>query len=240
MALFSAAFNRIGRPLIKAVSLITDRLRMRKKGWIDVSVTVRSGMVRWPGDPQVSVDRTKNMNKGDMNNLSFISMGSHTGTHMDAPLHFFANGKGLEKMPFTATIGPARVLEIRDKQCIRAEEIKAYKIKPGERILFKTRNSTYWKNDAFYEEFVYIAPDAAEYLASLPVTVIGIDYLSVDGYKDDGDRTHKALLSAGIWIIEGLNLAKVEPGNYELICLPIKILNSDGAPARAIIRSVIS
>lgn len=209
---------------------------MKNNKWIDISVTIRSGMVHWPQDPAVHIKRTKNMDAGDKDNVSFIKMGSHTGTHMDAPLHFIKKEKGLDKMPLDAAIGPARVLGIRDKHRIGVKELKTYSIKSGERIIFETRNSSYWKRSGFRKDFVYIPSDAAVYLASLGVRVVGVDYLSVGGYHKGGAQTHKILLKAGIWIIEGLNLYGVKPGDYELICLPLKILNSDGAPARAIIR----
>lgn len=209
---------------------------MEKSEWIDISVTIKSGMAHWPNDPSVSIRRTKNMGAGDKDNVSFIKMGSHTGTHMDAPLHFIKNGKGLDKMPLDAAIGPARVLAIRDRHRVEAGELKTYSIKPGERIIFKTKSSSFWKTNAFQKDFVYISQEAADYLSGAGVSVVGVDYLSVGGYHKDGAQTHKILLKAGIWVIEGLNLYGIKPGDYDLICLPLKILNSDGAPARAIIR----
>jgi arylformamidase len=156
---------------------------------------------------------------------------------MDAPLHFVRGGTGLDRMPLSATIGSARVIEIRDRESIKPAELRPHKIRRGERILFKTRNSVRsWKTDAFDEHFVYISQAAARYLAERRVQTVGVDYLSVGGYQRDGVETHQALLGAGIWIIEGLNLAKVKPGKYELVCLPLKVLASDGAPARAILR----
>lgn len=209
---------------------------MKKNEWIDISVTIKAGMVHWPSDPAVSIKRINDMNKGDNNNLSFISMGTHTGTHMDAPIHFIAKGKSIDKMPLDACIGPARVIEIKDRESIKPDELSAYRIRRGERILFKTRNSKYWRIDAFMKNFVHIFPEAAKYLAAKGVRAVGVDYLSVGGYQKDGALTHRNLLNAGIWIIEGLDLSGVKPGKHELICLPLKILNSDGAPARAIIR----
>ncbi|MFH1440637.1 MAG: cyclase family protein [Candidatus Omnitrophota bacterium] len=208
---------------------------MKNNEWIDISLTISSGMVHWPGDPAVRVNRTKNMDKGDSNNVSLISMGSHTGTHMDAPCHFFSRGKSLDKMPLGAVIGPARVLGITDTKCITEQELKRCRIKRGERILFKTKNSSFWKSNVFQKDFVYITPEAAKYLSDAGVSVIGVDYLSVGSYKKDGAATHKTILGAGIWIIEGLNLSGVKPGKYDLCCLPLKILDSDGAPARAVI-----
>lgn len=210
---------------------------MTKTDWTDISLTIKSGMMHWPQDPPVHIKRIKDINKGEGANVSFLSFGSHSGTHIDAPLHFIKNAKGVDKMPFQAVVGPARVLAIKDRRVIREPELRGCRIEAGERIIFKTLNSSYWKTKAFQKEFVYISPEAAEYLASLKVRAIGADYLSVGGYHKDGGQTHKILLGAGIWIIEGLNLSKVKPGDYDLICLPLKIFNSDGAPARAIIRS---
>lgn len=204
--------------------------------WIDISVPLKSGMVHWPSDPAVTIKRRKDMDHGDSCNVSHLSMGSHTGTHMDAPLHFLKSGKSLDQMPLSATIGEARVIEIKDPESIKPQELAAHKIRRGERILFKTKNSSRsWKSDEFDRDFVFVSQDAARYLAKLRVQTIGVDYLSVGGFYKDGLETHQALLGAGVWVIEGLNLSKVKAGSYELICLPLKILDSDGAPARAVV-----
>lgn len=206
--------------------------------WIDISVPLYTGMVHWPDNPPVEIVRTASMDAGDPCNVSRLSMGAHTGTHMDAPLHFLRGGKSIDMMPIEATVGPARVLPISDPQAIKVDELEAYAIQPGERLLFKTSNSTRaWQSATFYEDFVYISREAAQYLAEKRVQTVGVDYLSVGGYRIDGPETHQALLSAGIWIIEGLNLAMVESGSYELICLPLKMIGADGAPARAVLRS---
>jgi arylformamidase len=207
--------------------------------WVDISVTIKSGMAHWPDNPDIVVGKMLDMERGDVCNVSTLSMGSHTGTHMDGPLHFLRNGKSLDKMPLEATIGPCRVIEIKDKESIKVEEIAHHKFKPGERILFKTPNSRRsWKTDDFDEDFVYISKEAAALLAKARIMTVGIDYLSVGGFHKDGVETHHALLGAGIWIIEGLNLSKIKPGKYELCCLPLKVLNSDGAPARAALREL--
>jgi len=211
----------------------------QKTKWFDITVTLHNGMVHWPNDPSVIIKRVVDMNKGGRCNVSHLDMGSHTGTHMDAPLHFLKNGKSLDQMPLEATIGPARVIPIKDKEMICINELKQHKIKRGERILFKTLNSKRcWIKNSFVKEFVYIPYETARYLTKIGVRTIGVDYLSVGGYKKDGRQTHETLLGAGIWLIEGLNLSKVKPGRYYLICLPLKILNSDGAPARAILSKV--
>lgn len=205
--------------------------------WIDVSVMLRTGMVHWPDNSDVRIERVLDMQNGAVCNVSHLSLGAHTGTHMDAPLHFIRDGVGLETMPFDATIGPARVIEIKDKESIKPAELKGKRLRKGERILFKTRNSRRsWKTDRFDEDFVYISKEAAQFLVDRGIQTVGVDYLSVGGYRKDGRETHQILLGAGMWIIEGLDLAKVTPGSYDLVCLPLKILNSDGAPARAILR----
>lgn len=209
--------------------------------WIDVSVPLHTGMVHWPDNPPVSIERELNMDRGDVCNVSKMSMGVHTGTHMDAPIHFIHGGIGIDQMPLTASIGRARVIEIGDTVSIKPGELAGHDIQRGERILFKTRNSARcWQSDDFVEDFVYIAHEAAQYLAALGVQTVGVDYLSVGGSHVDGPETHQALLGGGVWIIEGLNLSQVEPGDYDLICLPLRIVGGDGAPARAILRQVSS
>ena len=207
--------------------------------WIDISVLLRNAMVHWPTDPSVRIERVKDMEQGAGNTLSMISMGLHTGTHMDAPLHFIRQGIGIDKMPLDTTVGRARVIEIQDTESIKPGELIHHRIRRGERILFKTRNSSRgWQTHTFIEDFVYISKEAAHFLAERKVRVVGVDYLSVGGFKRDGVETHQALLEGGVWIIEGLDLSSVKPGKYDLICLPLKIEQGDGAPARAILRPV--
>lgn len=167
-------------------------------------------------------------------------MGSHTGTHLDAPRHFIRGGKGLDDMPLEATVGPARVIAIRNSKVINSEELCSHQIRRGERILFRTRNSTHcWKAARFVKDFVSLLPEAARFLAQRRVRMVGIDYLSVGSYRErNGVEVHRTLLGAGIWILEGLNLSHVRPGAYELLCLPLRIFQSDGAPARAIVRPI--
>ena len=211
---------------------------MEANGWIDVSVPLHSGMVHWPDNPPVRIERMLDIEHGDAANVSKISMGSHTGTHMDAPLHFVREGKSLDAMPLDATIGRARVVEVRDPESIKPSDLRRHEIRSGERILFKTRNSARsWPSRAFMEDFVYVSQEAARYLATCNVRTVGIDYLSVGGFSKDGVETHRALLEAGIWVIEGLDLSEVKPGEYELVCLPVKVIGSDGAPARALLRA---
>ena len=207
--------------------------------WLDVSVPLRSTMVHWPGDPPVRIEKATDIEHGYSSTVSIISMGSHTGTHMDAPLHFIQHGTGIDKMPLDTTIGRARVIEIQDTESIKPEELYQYRIRSGERILFKTRNSLrVLQTDTFIKDFVFISKEAARFLVDRKVRVVGLDYISVGGFKCDGSETHRRLLEGDVWIIEGLDLARVKPGKYHLICLPLKIDQGDGAPARAILKAV--
>jgi arylformamidase len=206
-------------------------------GWIDVSVPISSGMVHWPGDPEVKITRASAISEGDDANVSHLDFGAHTGTHMDAPVHFLDGEAGIDTMPLDATIGPCRVLAIADGVSVKADELERHAPQRGERLLLKTRNSTdAWpRAPEFAEDFVYIAHDGAQLLADRGVRTVGVDYLSVGGFEHDAVETHVALLRAGVWIIEGLDLSAIEPGHYELCCLPLRIAGSDGAPARALL-----
>jgi arylformamidase len=205
--------------------------------WIDISVPLRSGMVHWPDNPPVRIERMLDMERGDVANVSKISLGSHTGTHMDAPIHFVRAGEGIDRLPLDATIGRARLIEIQDPVSIKPDELSQHGIGRGERVLFKTRNSSlgWWTQD-FIEDYVCVSQEAARYLANREVRTVGVDYLCVSGFRRDGVETHQVLLGTGIWVIEGLDVGRVEPGEYELICLPLKVEDGDGAPARAILR----
>jgi arylformamidase len=208
--------------------------------WIDISAPLRNGMVAWPGDAPFERTSTLELAKGDECNLSQISSTAHIGTHMDAPRHYLEGAAGIETTPIAAGIGRARVIEIHDPEAIRTSELEPHRLAKGERVLFKTRNSERcWKTDHFQTNYIYIAPEAAHYLAERGVQTVGVDYLSVGGFESGGPETHRILLQAGIWIIEGLMLEHVEPGEYELVCLPLKIIGGDGAPARAVLRKLV-
>jgi arylformamidase len=202
-------------------------------------VPVREGMVHWPGDPAFHIRRVLDQKNGDICTLSQIEMSVHTGTHMDAPRHFLKDAATMESMPIDATVGLARVIPILDERVIGREELLQHDLQTGERILFKTANSDErWDTDVFDEDFIFIAKDAAEYLVECGVRTVGVDYLSVGGFRQDMVETHQTILSAGIWIIEGLDLRDVTPGLHEMVCLPLKLVGSDGAPARAALRSI--
>jgi len=206
--------------------------------WIDVSVAIRDGMVHWPDNPPVVVERMMDMAHGDAATVSKIALGVHTATHMDAPCHFKPGAAAIDQLPFEAGVGPARVIAIRDPARITVAELEPYGIAAGERILFKTANSPRaWRSKTFAEDAVYLTVEAARWLAAKQVRTIGIDYLSVGGFAaHNGAAVHEPLLAAGIAIIEGLDLSEVPAGPCDLICLPIKLAGGDGAPARAFVR----
>ena len=205
--------------------------------WIDVSVPLKSGMVHWPGEPAASITQVRHLDRGDRCTFTTLDMAAHAGTHMDAPAHFVRGGATMDALPLDAVMGRARVLDITARGAIRPAHLEPHRIRAGERLLFRTRNSTRaWATDEFVEDFVHISADAASWLAARRVRTVGVDYLSVGGYKKDGPETHLALLCAGIWIIEGLMLGRVRPGPVDLICLPLKLVGAEGAPARALVR----
>jgi arylformamidase len=205
--------------------------------WIDVSVPIHPGMHEWPGDNPFRLQWVADVERGDAFSLSRATTTWHVGTHMDAPGHFVRGGARIDAFPPEAGIGRARVIGIRHPRYVTSAELARHRIRPGERLLFKTRNSsTSWKNPSFSREFVSIAPDAARMLAARRVRLVGIDYLSVDPFESEDMPAHKSLLGAGIWVVEGLNLETVRPGRYDLVCLPLRIVGGDGSPVRAALR----
>ncbi|XXF75372.1 cyclase family protein [Myxococcaceae bacterium GXIMD 01537] len=205
-------------------------------GWVDVSVPLRDGMVHWPDNPPVHLSRELDLARGDDATVSKLSLGVHSGTHVDAPVHFIAGAPGVDALPLDRLMGEARVLDFQGVQAITPEALRAHAPRSGERLLFKTDNSARcWRTDAFLPDFVYLSLDAARYLAALRVRTVGIDYLSIAS-PTAGIATHRALLEAGVCIIEGLDLSPVSAGSHELLCLPLRIQGGDGAPARALLR----
>jgi arylformamidase len=214
-------------------------LGLESDEWMDISVPISNGMVTWPGDPPVRILRLSDIDNGDDCTLSALSMSVHTATHMDAPSHFTNLRHGIDEMPLSAVVGNARVIEIDDPVSVKVDELRAHKIKRGERILLKTRNSRErWDRKPFDEAYVFLTTEAALYLVDRDVLTIGVDYLSIGGYGGNMAEVHRIILTAKIWVIEGLDLSRTAPGLYEMVCLPIKIDNCDGAPARALLRPV--
>ena len=208
-----------------------------KNDWIDISLTIETGRIVWPGDPGVEVSKLMQIEKGDICNTSLLTCPVHVGTHVDAPLHFVDGGDGIESLPLYSLAGKAKVFEIINKTEIPLGEIENSDINEGDIVLFKTINSTvYLKEKSFNENYVYLSTKAAEYLVMKKIATVGIDYYSIAGVNNNLIECHQVLLGAKVTIIEGLDLSGISPGEYEFICLPLKIKGSDGSPARAIIR----
>lgn len=205
--------------------------------WIDVSVPLTSGMVHWPDEPAPNFEFISSIDTGSVANVTMCRMVAHTGTHMDAPYHFFQNGKGIDSFPLDYGIGRARVIEACGVDVVTRKELEGKGIERGERVLIKTRNSRLqWPTLEFQETYVGIDRSGAQFLVDAGVVIVGVDYLSVGPYNDDNPETHKTLLSGGVWILEGLALASVEEGIYDMICLPLRIAGCDGSPVRAVLR----
>jgi arylformamidase len=205
----------------------------------DVSIPISPQMPVWPGDPAVQIERVASINEGDPVNLTRLSLGAHTGTHVDAPYHFFEEGLKVDQLPLSTLIGSAYVVEVYPKErTITATDLASLGLpSTAQRLLIKTDNSYLWERELlqFESEFIHLGRDAARWIVKRGIKLIGVDYLSVDSF-DSGDKVvHHTLLEAGVVIIEGLNLSHVAQGIYQLYCLPLKIVDSDGAPARVVL-----
>ena len=202
----------------------------------DISVPVMNGGVVYPGNPEIHIEAQQDMAKGGSSNVSLLAIGSHTGTHVDAPKHMIPSGAGVDAIPLDALMGPAILVAFEDEvMAVTAELLRAQPLEGHERVLIKTRNSGFIRQRDFHRDYTYVAPDAAEYLVSLGVRLVGVDYLSIEQFHSGHHRTHKTLLSRGIVIVEGLDLSRPPAGEYQLYCLPILLAGIDGAPARAVL-----
>jgi arylformamidase len=221
-----------------AATAATDRLPAT--GWIDATATLDPSTTPvYQGDAPLKFDFLKDMRKGDGFTLSAYSMGAHSGTHVDAPMHFVRDGASIEKLSVDPFIGPARIIDIPDSvQAIDAKALAGAKWKGAERVIFRTRSALHgWMHSpTFHKDFAYIAPDAAQQLADAGVKLVGVDYISAEQFGAAAPLTHRTLLGKGIPIVEGLQLDSIPAGDYDLIVLPIKVGGHEGAPARAIVR----
>ncbi|QWV92876.1 cyclase family protein [Geomonas oryzisoli] len=200
----------------------------------DISVALSPDLPSYPGDPSISVEPWHRIAKGDTANLSRITMGTHSGTHIDPPRHFNDAGITVDEIPLDLLIGQARVVEIPRAKKIGRDELEALELKGVERLLIKTGNSEFWKDNTFHDDFAALTAEGAHYLHHLKVKLVAVDYLSVEPMDGDGE-VHRILLNGGIPVIEGVNLAGVPAGYYQLICLPLKLKDGDGAPVRALL-----
>ena len=210
------------------------------QGWYDISVPLKQGMPYFPTDPvPPKIYRMTDRNLGGPVTMSMLEIISHTGTHIDSPLHFIPDGSTISDMPLDATIGPCKVVEIKDTEKISAAELKKSDIKKGDRILCKTANSPRWHQAAkFIEDYVYLDDDAADYLVERGIILFGLDNITIGSYRrpENINKAHTALLGAGIYVLEGLTLESVPAGEYELLCLPLLMYHGDAGPSRAILR----
>lgn len=213
-----------------------------KPAWADLSYPVQEKMVVWPGAPQPALERLHDMGRGDSANSSAIRMSLHTGTHIDAPLHFIEDGEDVASMPLSIRTGPAKIIEVTGDK-IRPEDIANFEelygaIREGERVFVKTRHSDKdWTMDPFIEDYIHFSTDAVKYLIEKRISVLGIDYLSVGGQKNNL-HVHQLLLSQPVWIIEGLDLRAVKKGLYEAVISPVKIVGGEASPVSVLVRPI--
>lgn len=210
-------------------------MQQSKRVVYDVTLDISNKTPVFPGDPGVVVTPVISISDGHVANVSNISIGSHMGTHIDAPKHFFDSGNTIDKLPIDSLVGTARVIDVPDRDFISAQDLKSFDIKSGEIIILKTRNSSFIEESEFNTKFVYLSRDAAEYLVEAGIKTVGIDYLSIEEYQSSDSSVHKILLSNNIVIIEGLKLKGIKQGKYEMAALPLKIQGCDGSPARVVL-----
>jgi arylformamidase len=202
----------------------------------DISVPIRTGGLVYPGNPEIEITLQQALAKGAGANVSSIRFGSHTGTHADAARHFFDDGQTVDRIPLERLVGPALLLSFPDDVLvIGADDLRKHDLKGRTRILLRTRNSALLSQKEFVREYTYLAPDGAQYLVDNDVELVGIDYLSIEQFHSGHHMTHRILLERSVVILEGLDLSVPAPGEYELICLPLRIEGCDGAPARAVL-----
>jgi len=201
----------------------------------DISVGIDESLTIWPGDPELEIRWAAQIEKGDEVNLTKLSLGAHTGTHIDAPLHFISEGKSVDNLNWNDLIGDAQVISIPAEVNLITQEVLIGLPKiTAPRVLFKTRNSQHWGDAQFQENYVALDASAAQWLVDNGTKLVGIDYLSIAPF-DNPAPTHKILLSNDVIVLECLNLNRIEPGDYTLVCLPLKLAGREAAPARAIL-----
>jgi arylformamidase len=204
----------------------------------DISAPIRTGGVVYPGNPEILIEPQAQVSKGASSNLSLISFGSHTATHVDSERHFFDDGEPVDAIPLEKLIGPALLIAVGDSvRAVTAEVLEKHGIGHHKRVLIRTRNSSLLENPEFVSDYTYLAPDGAEWLVEKGVELVGVDYLSIEQFRSGHHRTHRTLLARKVVIVEGLSLAEPPPGEYELVCLPLRLEGLDGAPARAVLIS---
>jgi len=204
--------------------------------FLDISVPLAPGLVAYPGNPEFELHALKRIAEGGSSNVSRLTLGTHTGTHVDAPFHFFDEGAPVDALSLDLLIGRARVIQVSRRGGITEQDLAGAGLREDLRLLLKTANSGLWNGQPFREDYTHLTESGARYLVEQGVKVVGIDYLSIEQFKKPGAPAHRALLSQGVIIIEGLNLADAEPGMYEMYCLPLRVRGGDGSPARVVLK----
>jgi arylformamidase len=204
--------------------------------YYDVTVPLSAAVPVFPGDPRFHLEFTHRIADGQPYNVARVTMGAHSGTHVDAPYHFLADGGTVDQLPLEILMGKCRVIEMAARDRIERADLEAQDLRNDLRVLLKTRMSGQLRVGEFQQDFVYLTPDAARYLVQAGIKLIGIDYLSVEKFGSEDFAAHHALLGAGVVIIEGLDLSEVEPGEYEMTCLPLRLVGADGSPARVVLK----
>jgi arylformamidase len=203
---------------------------------IDVSVPLDANLATYPGNTPFAIEAIQRIARGDHANLSSLRMSAHCGTHVDAPRHFIDDAPGTDALGLDLLIGRARVIELTTRKGITDADLATFDLSEDVRVLIKTSNSRLWGSPEFHPGFVGVAESGARHLVEHGVKVVGVDYLSVEEFRAPGAPAHHLLLGAGVIVIEGLNLRDVDPGVYEMYCLPLRIVGCDGAPARVVLR----
>jgi len=203
---------------------------------IDVSVPLDARLPTYPGNTPFSLEPSQSIARGDHANVSTIQSSVHAGTHVDAPRHFLPDGAGVDVLPLELLCGRTRVIEVTTRKGITPDDLAGFDLSEDIRVLLKTHNSRMWGSPEFHTDFIGVTGAAAQYFVDRGVKLLGIDYLSIEVFRTPGAPAHHALLSAGVIVVEGLNLVDVEPGVYDMFCLPLRLVGSDGAPARVILR----
>jgi arylformamidase len=203
----------------------------------DLTVPLSGQIPTFPGDPVFQSEPVHRLERGGPCNVSRLTLGTHTGTHVDAPYHFIEGGVTVDELPLEILTGKARVVSVPARDAVDRADLEAFDLRDDLRLLVKTRNSGQLRQPDFRPEFVHLTPEAASYLVQVGIKLVGWDYLSIEKFGSRDFPAHHTLLGAGVVIVEGLDLSQVEPGEYELICLPLKVAGGDGAPARVVLRS---
>jgi len=210
---------------------------MKDQRYIDITLALGPGLPTWPGHPAFELESLRSIASGASSNVSRLSMSVHTGTHVDAPRHFFQDGADADSLRIESMLGRAYVVNLAKVERVTAADLERARVPSRiRRLLIRTRNSEYWSQGeaTFREDFVGLDASAAQWIVGHQMQLVGVDYLSVAPWKE-GRPTHEILLRAGVTVVEGLNLQHVKAGRYRVFCLPLRILGSDGAPARVVL-----